>query len=51
VLLNILILINKRKLESMILAKDDYSEILKQSQKLDVLIVRKFRIMNRAILG
>ena len=45
-LLNFLISINRKKLEKMVSRAVDYSKILKQSQKLDTLIVKKFKRMN-----
>ena len=45
-LLNILIYVNRRKLERMISSNLDSAKILKQSQKLDVLVVKKFKKMN-----
>ena len=53
-LLNFLIKINKRKLNKMITSKNDYDEILKQSQKTDKLInlwVKKhLRFVNKKVL-
>ena len=45
-LLRILIHVNRRKLERMISSNSDPAEILKQSQRLDVLVVKKFKKMN-----
>jgi len=49
VLLNILIYVQKKKLDLLILLEVDYSKILKQSQKLDVLIVKKFKLINKPL--
>lgn len=45
-LLDILIDINKNKLESMILGKEQYQKIVKQSQKLDKYVHDKFLLIN-----
>lgn len=45
-LLDVLLDINKNKLESMILSEAQYPDIVNQSQKLDKYVQDKFLIMN-----
>lgn len=45
-LLDILIDINRNKLENMILGKAEYQEVVNQSQKLDKYVLDKFLLMN-----
>ena len=45
-LLDVLLDINKNKLESMILGDAQYQEIVNQSQKLDKYVQDKFLLMN-----
>lgn len=45
-LLDILIDINRIKLENMILGKAEYQEIVNQSQKLDKYVLDKFLLIN-----
>lgn len=50
-LTNILIKVYKRKLEYMILHTAPYKKILKQSQKLDVFVNKKFVKINNMVLN
>lgn len=45
-LLDVLLDINKNKLERMILGKEEYQDIVNQSQKLDKYVQDKFLLMN-----
>jgi len=45
-LLDVLLDINKNKLESMILSEAQYPDIVNQSQKLDKYVQDKFLLMN-----
>ncbi len=45
--IDLLIIRNKARLEKLITNEEDYSKILKQSQKLDKLINQKMRILSK----
>lgn len=48
-LLDIILEINKEKLDNMIFEQENYQNILAQSQKVDKYVSSKFRLMNPAL--